>query len=61
MLHTGFLRRQCIIEQKIFWIQKILLEELICIYQIQQIWNAYVLSSNACRIQETYGQTYYIT
>ncbi len=38
---------QCIIEQKIFWIQKILLEEFVCVYQIQRIWNTYVLSSNA--------------
>ncbi len=30
-----------------FWIQKILLEEFVDTYQIQQIWNRHVLTSNA--------------
>ncbi len=38
---------QCVIKQKIFWIQKILLEEFVRKYQIQQIWNEHVLFSNA--------------
>ncbi len=37
---------QCIIEQKIFWIQKILLEEFVQIYQIQRIWNKYACSTS---------------
>ncbi len=30
-------KSQCVIQQKIFWIQKILLEEFVRIYQIQRI------------------------
>jgi hypothetical protein len=41
---------QHIIKQKIFWIQKILLEEFVGMYQTQWIWNSHILSSNACFI-----------
>jgi hypothetical protein len=38
---------QCIIKQKIFWIQMILLEEFVDMYQIQRIWNSHILAFNA--------------
>jgi hypothetical protein len=55
---------QRIIEQKIFWSQKVLLEEFVDMYLIQRIWNSHVLASNAPLVhgpwyieKDTYGQT----
>jgi hypothetical protein len=39
------------LNRRSFWIQKILLGEFIDTYQIQQIWNSHVLTSNACLVR----------